>query len=295
MPPSLGSGDSEHTGFPHLKTEMYRPSSVNPGAPALHLSRLHVYPIKSAGGVTPDEWEVDAFGLRHDRRWMVVDATGRMLSQRTHPELALVRPSLAGETLRVDAPGMPALELPLRPSGSVRVTVAVWDDVCRAIWTGERAARWFSDILGADCSLVYMPDDSVRPADPQYAPVGSRVSFADAFPFLLLSEESLADLNRRMDSPVPMNRFRPNLVITGGRPYQEDAMMEFRIGALAFRVVKPCDRCVVTTTDQATAERGSEPLRTLARYRRRDGKVFFGQNAVHQGLGRLRVGEPVLV
>jgi len=295
MPPSLGSGDSEHTGFPHLKTEMYRPSSVNPEAPALHLSRLHVYPIKSAGGLTPDEWEVDAFGLRHDRRWMVVDATGRMLSQRTHPELALVRPALAGETLRVDAPGMPALELPLRPSGSVRVTVAVWDDVCRAIWTGERAARWFSDILGADGSLVYMPDDSVRPADPQYAPEGSRVSFADAFPFLLLSEESLADLNRRMDLPVPMNRFRPNLVITGGRPYQEDAMMEFRIGALAFRVVKPCDRCVVTTTDQATAERGPEPLRTLARYRRRDGKVFFGQNAVHQGLGRLRVGEPVLV
>jgi Uncharacterized Fe-S protein len=139
---------SEHTGLPHLKTEMDRRSSVDPEAPALHLSRLHVYPIKSAGGLTPDEWEVDAFGLRHDRRWMVVDTAGRMLSQRTHPQLALVRPSLADETLRVDAPGMPALELPLRPSGSVRATVAVWDDLCRAIWTGERRRAGFPTFWG---------------------------------------------------------------------------------------------------------------------------------------------------
>jgi len=263
--------------------------------PALRLTGLHVYPIKSAGGLSPAEWEVDGFGFRHDRRWMVVDANGVMLSQRSHPRLALVRPSLGDDALRIGAVGMPTLELPLRPSGAVTTTVVVWKDACSAVWVGEPAARWFSDLLDADCSLVYMPDATVRPADPTYAPDGTRVSFADAFPFLLISEESLADLNRRLDRPLPMNRFRPNLVIAGGEAYGEDAMRAFRIGPVGFRVVKPCGRCVVTTTDQATAERGLEPLRTLATYRRRDGNVLFGQNVVHDGTGRLRLGEPLLV
>jgi uncharacterized protein YcbX len=259
------------------------------------LTALHVYPIKSAGGLTSSEWEVDSFGLRYDRRWMVVDSRGEMLSQRTHPRLALVRPSLGERTLRIEAPGMPALELPLRPAAAVTATVIVWDDVCAGVWTGERAARWFSDLLETDCSLVYMDDATVRPADPTYAPDGVRVSFADGFPFLLISEESLADLNARLELPLPMNRFRPNLVIAGGRAFAEDTLTDFRIGDLRFRGVKLCDRCVVTTTDQDTAERGHEPLRTLARYRKWDGKVFFGQNVVHQGTGRLHVGAPLLV
>jgi hypothetical protein len=162
------------------------------------------------------------------------------------------------------------------------------------VWTGEGAARWFSDVLETDCSLVFMPETTVRPADTTYAPPGHRVSFADAFAFLLISEESLADLNGRMPAPLPMNRFRPNLVIAGGAPFGEDALGSFRIGALGFRAVKPCDRCVLTTTDQATAERGLEPLRTLATYRRRDGKVYFGQNVVHEDTGRLAIGDPLL-
>jgi uncharacterized protein YcbX len=149
-------------------------------------------------------------------------------------------------------------------------------------------------VLETDCSLVYMPETTVRPANTAYAPPGHRVSFADAFAFLLISEESLADLNGRMPAPLPMNRFRPNLVIAGGTPFGEDAMGSFRIGALPFRVVKPCDRCVLTTTDQATAERGLEPLRTLATYRRWDGKVWFGQNVVHEDTGRLAVGDALL-
>jgi uncharacterized protein YcbX len=264
-------------------------------APPSRLTALHVYPIKSAAGLSPAEWEVDGFGLRYDRRWMVVDANGVMLSQRSHPRLALVRPSLGDDALRIGALGMPTLELSLRPSGAVTTTVVVWKDACSAVWAGERAARWFSDLLDADCSLVYMPDATVRPADPSYAPDGTRVSFADAFPFLLISEESLADLNRRLDRPLAMNRFRPNLVIAGGEAFGEDAMSAFRIGPVGFRVVKPCARCVVTTTDQATAERGLEPLRTLATYRRREGEVLFGQNVVHDGTGRLRLGEPLLV
>jgi uncharacterized protein YcbX len=261
--------------------------------PDLRLTALHVYPIKSTAGFTPAEWPVDEFGLEHDRRWMVVDTRGGMLSQRAHPRLALVRPSVGDGTLRVEAPGMPALELPLRPVGGVITSVVVWEDACAAHWTGERAARWFSDLLETDCSLVHMPGSTVRPADPDYAPDGARVSFADGFPFLLISEESLADLNGRLRSPIPMNRFRPNLVIAGGEPFGEDAMTDFRIADLRFRVVKPCGRCVVTTTDQATLERGQEPLRTLATYRRRDGEVYFGQNVVHHGTGKLRVTESV--
>jgi uncharacterized protein YcbX len=262
-------------------------------APVLRLTALHVYPVKSAAGLAPEAWDVDGFGLRFDRRWMVVDAAGRMISQRTHPRLALVRPAIDAGTLRIETAGMPALELPVAPVSTVTTPATIWDDTCVAVWTGERAARWFSDVLETDCSLVHMPETTVRPANTAYAPPGHRVSFADAFAFLLISEESLADLNGRMPTPLPMNRFRPNLVIAGGAPFGEDTMGAFRIGALPFRVVKPCDRCVLTTTDQATAERGLEPLRTLATYRRWDGKVWFGQNVVHEGTGRLAVGDAV--
>ena len=262
--------------------------------PALRLTALHVYPIKSAAGLAPATWDVDGFGLRYDRRWMVIDSAGKMISQRTHRRLALVRPAIDDGTLRIGTAGMPTLELPLAPAPAVTTTATIWDDTCAAVWTGERPARWFSDVLETDCSLVYMPETTVRPANTNYAPPGHRVSFADAFAFLLISEESLADLNGRMAAPLPMNRFRPNLVIAGGAPFGEDALGFFRIGELGFRAVKPCDRCVLTTTDQATAERGLEPLRTLATYRRWDGKVYFGQNVVHEGTGRLAVGDALL-
>jgi uncharacterized protein YcbX len=262
---------------------------------ALRLTGLSIYPIKAARGIALAESEVDDFGLRYDRRWMVVNASGEFLSQRTHPRLALVSATIEGDTLRITAPEMPPLETPLHPKETVRSRVAVWGDICSAIWLGESAAGWFSEFLDCVCSLVYMPERAVRPAAPAYAPAGTRVSFADGFPFLLISEESLSDLNRRLAEPVPMNRFRPNLVVAGGEPYGEDEWAEIEIGDLALRVVKPCGRCMVTTTDQATAERGKEPLRTLATYRNRDGEVMFGQNVVHHGRGRLHVGDPVLL
>jgi uncharacterized protein YcbX len=261
----------------------------------LRLTALNIYPIKSTKGIALAESEVDGFGLRYDRRWMVVDSSGQFLSQRSHARLALVVPSIHGDRLRIDAPEMPTLEVPLHPSSSVGTTVAVWDDVCSASWVGEGAAAWFSKFLGCECSLVHMAEDAVRPADPAFAPAGSRVSFADGFPFLLISEESLDDLNRRLAEPLPMNRFRPNLVVAGGEPYGEDSWSRLEIGGIRLRVVKPCGRCVVTTTDQTTGERGKEPLRTLATYRKRDGEVMFGQNVVHEGAGRLRVGDPVAI
>jgi uncharacterized protein YcbX len=261
----------------------------------VQLTGLTIYPIKSAGGIPVNDWAVDEFGLRYDRRWMVVDQWGEFLSQRSHPRLALVRPSIVDGSLRIDAPGMRSLELPLEPSASDSADVTVWKDTCRAAWLGERPAAWFSEFLGSPCGLVYMTGETVRPADPTYAPGGTRVSFADAFPFLLISEESLADLNRRLADPLPMNRFRPNLVVAGVTPYQEDLWQRIEINGIGIRVVKPCARCVVTTTDQMTAKQGKEPLRTLATYRKVDGKVMFGQNAVHERTGWLRVGDAVVV
>jgi uncharacterized protein YcbX len=261
----------------------------------LRLSGINIYPIKSARGIPLEESEVDEFGLRYDRRWMVVDQSGGFLSQRSHARMALIVPSIRDGALRVDAPEMPTLETPLDPHPIVATRVTVWHDNCGATWVGETAAAWFSEFLGIACSLVHMDADVVRPANPDFAPSGSRVSFADGFPFLLISEESLVDLNRRLAEPLPMNRFRPNLVIAGGEPYQEDGWNRIEIGGVGLRLVKSCGRCLVTTTDQTTAERGKEPLRTLATYRKRDGEVMFGQNVVHEGPGRLRVGDSVLV
>jgi uncharacterized protein YcbX len=261
----------------------------------LRLSGLNIYPIKAARGIALDESEVDQFGLRYDRRWMVVDESGEFLSQRSHSRLALVVPRIGDGTLSIGAPGMPTLEVPLKPPPTVATKVRVWDDTCGATWLGEKGASWFSDFLGCACSLVHMDANTIRTANPAFAPPKSRVSFADGFPFLLISEESLADLNRRLLDPLPMNRFRPNLVVSGGEPYAEDGWKRFEIGGVGLRVVKPCGRCLVTTTDQATGERGKEPLRTLATYRKRGGEVMFGQNVVHEGLGCLRVGDTVLV
>ncbi len=260
---------------------------------SIRLTGLNIYPIKAARGIPLDKSAVDEFGLRYDRRWMVVDESGGFLSQRSHPRLALIVPSIRDGTLQVDAPGMPTLQTALHPNATLATSVTVWDDTCLATWVGDRAAEWFSDFLGSPCSLVYMADQVVRSADPAFAPPGVRVSFADGFPFLMISEESLADLNRRLADPLPMNRFRPNLVVGGGEPYAEDGGGRIEIGSIRLQVVKPCARCLVTTTDQATGERGKEPLRTLATYRKVAGEVMFGQNVVHEAPGRLRVGDEV--
>lgn len=261
----------------------------------LRLASLTVYPVKSAAGLSVRSWQVDSFGLQHDRRWMVTDVRGRQVTQRERPGLALVRPSLGNGTFRLSAPDMPVIELPLSPSGSAGAKATVWGDVCEAVPMDTQVSGWFSRYLSIPCTLVYMPEATHRPVDPAYGSPDARVSFADAFPFLLLSEASLADLNTRLPQPVPMNRFRPNLVLAGGDPYVEDALTRFRLGTIEFEVVKPCARCVLTTTDQATGRRGPEPLRTLAGYRRVGGDVRFGQNVLHRTTGVLRVGQALRV
>ena len=251
--------------------------------PHATLTGLYVYPLKSARGIALERAAIDERGIEHDRRWMVVDEHGVFVSQRTHPRLAVVGTALDGAVLRLAAPGLPELEVE-PPVDSATETVRVWEDDVPGLLAPKAACEWVSEHLGARCRLVYLPDAARRRVAAPHEPA-RLVSFADAFPFLLLSEASLAELNRRLARPVPMDRFRPNLVVSGCAPHAEDSWRRIRIGDVPFTVAKPCSRCVVVTTDQSTGERAREPLATLATYRRFDGKVLFGQNLIHERMG----------
>ncbi|MBA2346253.1 MAG: MOSC domain-containing protein [Rubrobacter sp.] len=258
----------------------------------MHLSGLYVYPIKSCGGISLDTAEVDERSIRHDRCWMLVDEHGVFLSQREVPRLALIRVDIGADGLFLEAPGMADLRVPFAPEGET-VLARVWDDFVETLRVGDEIDRWFSRFLGFSCRLVHLPDYSVRPVDPDYAEAGDRVGLSDGFPFLMISEASLDDLNGRMEHPLPMERFRPSLVVRGCGPFAEDGWRRVRVGGITFRVVKPCARCKITTVDQSSAEAGKEPLRTLATYRKVGSQVFFGQNLIHDSTGVLKIGDAV--
>lgn len=270
-----------------------------------HLAGLFLYPVKSCRGLALPAARVDALGLEGDRRFLVVDATGRFLTQRSHPRLALIAPALSADTLTLAADGHGTLAVPRTAAAPAReLTVTVWQsENLRAEDCGDEAARWLGGILGQPVRLARIGPAFHRPVLKRAARPGDRVSFADAVPFLALSTASLDDLNDRLvargEEPVPMDRFRPNLVLTGCPPYAEDTWTRFRLGDLTFRHAGPCARCVVTTTDQLTAARGKEPLRTLATYRRDPDDptdVNFGVNLIHETLaGTLRVGDALTV
>jgi uncharacterized protein YcbX len=262
---------------------------------AITLSGINVYPVKSAAGIVLSTARVDARGLAGDRRWMAVDENRTFLTQRTHPRLALVSVAIAPEGVILTAPHVPALAVSVPSPGAPAVRVRVWHDVCDAVPAGDEPAGWLSRVVGVACELVYMPEISHRAVAARGAEPAADIGFADAFPFLLISEGSLADLNRRLEHPLPMNRFRPNLVVRGCSPYAEDEWRRITIAGIVFHVVKPCSRCTTTTVDQTTGERGREPLATLATYRRVGNQVMFGQNLVHEGTGELAVGDKVVV
>ena len=257
------------------------------------LSGLYVYPIKSCAGIAITSAEVIATGLRHDRRWMLVDQAGEFMSQRAHPRMALISTRFSDGQLIASAPGMPDLPIPLRQENGNMIDVEVWGDVNKGALVGEEADRWFGEFLRFPCRLVRKPDDDSRLVDSIYAQSGDQTSFADGFAFLLISQASLDDLNSRLDDPLPMNRFRPNLIVRGCDAYAEDGWSRLSIGGIPFRVAEGCPRCAITTTDQETGERGKEPLRTLATYRKFDGEVYFGRNLIHDALGTVRVGDTV--
>ena len=263
------------------------------GAENVALSGLYVYPIKSCAGISLGGAELSATGLRHDRRWMLVDKTGKFMTQRAHPRMALISTHLSDEYLTVSALAMPALQIPLHPTNENLIDVSVWGDASKGALAGEEADRWFGEFLRFPCRLVRKSEHDPRLVDSHFAESGDQVSFADGFAFLLISEASLEDLNTRLEDPLPVNRFRPNFVVRGCAPYAEDEWGHVRIGGVPFRVAEACPRCAITTTDQETGTRGKEPLRTLATYRKSDGEVFFGRNLIHDALGTVRVGDAV--
>ncbi|QJR13942.1 MOSC domain-containing protein [Usitatibacter palustris] len=259
------------------------------------LTALNIYPVKSLAGIPLTESEMTPRGLRHDRRFMVVDPAGQFFTQREHPKMATIWTEIDAEMLRLAAADSGEVELPAEPVDGDAMRVLVWNSTVDAIAPSPEADAWLTDYLGTPARLVYMPDHSRRPVSEKYAP-SHIVGFADGFPFLVISEASLADLNSRLAHPVPMNRFRPNLVVSGTGAFAEDGWKRFRVGAAALEMSKPCGRCQITTTDQVTGEvTGPEPLATLGTYRNSD--VFgtcFGMNAVTVSPARIRVGDTVI-
>jgi uncharacterized protein YcbX len=255
------------------------------------LSALIYYPIKACRGFEVDEAKVERMGLEHDRRMMVVTPEGHFLTQREYPKLALVTPSISGErlTLATPAPITNSVTVPILRSGAI-FPVDIWHSKgVPAVDQGETAAEWFSDWLGASVRLVHIANGYLRYLNQKYAVnPDDHTGFADGYPILLASEESLADLNSRLETPIPMNCFRPNIVVKECKPFAEDAWSRIKIGGLELAVVKPCARCMVTTIDKDTLAKSKEPLKTLASYRKQGSGVIFGQNAIPLNEGRLR-------
>ncbi len=265
------------------------------------LNAITIYPVKSLRGVAVQEAVVEPWGLAGDRRWMVVDGGGRYLTQRELPGMARIAAGLADDGgVVLSASGAGALRVPMPEAGRPTVEVLVWSDRVWAHPAGRDAEAWLSDALGRACRLVHMGNPATaRLVDPLYGRPADRVSFADGFPLLGMNLASLEALNTRLARPVPMARFRPNLVVSGAASWAEDRWRLLRVGAaegVAFRAMKLCACCVIITTDQETGARprDREPLRTLASFRRDDrGRVLFGQNLVPEGTGRIAVGDRV--
>ncbi|GHF57371.1 MOSC domain-containing protein [Streptomyces thermodiastaticus] len=269
----------------------------------VELRSLHIHPVKAFRAVGLEEAVVEPWGLAGDRRWALIDDGGKVVTQRRHPHLALAAAGLLpGGGLRLSAPGQEPLTVPVPPQGTT-VTVDVFGDKVEAVPAGSAAHAWCSAYVGEDTRLVHMDDPATRRSvDPAYGRPGETVAFADGYPLLLTSQSSLDSLNaliaegdRPEEGPLPMDRFRPSAVVAGAPAWAEDGWRRIAIGEVVFRVAKPCGRCVVTTTDQTTAERGTEPLRTLGRHRRFGSSLVFGQNLVPESTGTLRVGDPVTI
>ncbi|MER0444209.1 MOSC N-terminal beta barrel domain-containing protein [Streptomyces sp. Edi4] len=264
---------------------------------------IHIHPVKSVGGYDSTRAEVEPWGLAGDRRWMLVDAQGVAVTQRERPALALSSAAtLPGGGVRLSSPGRDDLVVE-PPRGAAAEKVSLFGVEFEAVAAADEAHRWFSAHLDAEVRLMHLDDPARRrPIKPAYAPNGETVSFADGFPLQIATLASLDALNdliargdRAAEGPLPMNRFRPNLVLAGTEPWAEDTWSRICVGEVSFRVAKPCGRCVITTTDQATAERGKEPLRSLARHRRIGRALAFGVLVIPENTGTVHVGDPVKV
>ena len=270
------------------------------------IASIHIYPVKAVRAVDLAEAEVQPCGLAGDRRWLVTDPDGQFITQRAEPTLALVCARYStdystGGSLHLSAAAMPSLLVPApaEAEGAEMLWVSVWQSKVRAAAAGAAADAWFSLFLGRPVRLVHLDDTTRRQVDPEFGAPEDRVSFADGYPLLLTSVGSLDALNQWLvedgHPAVPMTRFRPSVVVAGSAPWAEDGWRRIQIGPVPFRVAKPCGRCVVTTIDQQTAERGRQPLAMLGRRRRFGQQLVFGQNLIPDGTGIIRAGDRVRV
>lgn len=258
------------------------------------LSEINIYPIKSLAGINLQSSEVEERGLKYDRRWVLVNESNSFFTQREFPEMALIKVAAEDTGLKIHHKTkiVEPLFIPFEFEHTKKDKVIIWNDTVPGEFYNDQIDGWFSDILNTKCRLVKMPESTKRVVDEKYAK-NKIVSFADGYPFLIIGQASLDDLNSKMEIQLPMNRFRPNFVFTGGKSYEEDTWKKFRIGEVIFEAVKPCARCVITTTDQETAERAHEPLLTLSKYRKIENKVMFGMNLVCESTGKVKMGDKI--
>jgi uncharacterized protein len=262
----------------------------------LEISEIFIYPIKSLGGISLSSAVVTDRGLKYDRRWMLVDEQGEFMTQRTHAKMALLQVEVVEEGLKVyHKKNHDSILVPFESQTVETTMVNVWSDRCRVQVVSPDIVGWFSNVLSTNCRLIYMPDTTLRRVDGRYAKNKEITSFSDAYPFLIIGQSSLDDLNNRLEEKLPMNRFRPNIVFTGGVAFEEDNWSHFAVQNIQFYGVKLCSRCVVTTINQDEAKAGKEPLKTLATYRMSNKKIYFGQNLLHQGEGKIQVGDRIEV
>ncbi len=263
----------------------------------LQISELFIYPIKSLGGIAVQQAYLTDRGFKYDRRWLLVDRNNVFLTQRDIPKMALLQTALGETGLSVfqkhDA--SQSLHIPFDAINRETISVTIWDDTCIAQLISPDIDAWFTAALGTDCRLVYMPEHSRREVDPKYATQQELTSFSDGYPTVIIGQASLDDLNARLQIPVAMNRFRPNIVFTGGTAFAEDDMAAFSINDIDFFGVKLCSRCMITTINQENAETGKDPLRTLSQYRMQNNKVQFGQNLLHKGEGWISAGDKIIL
>ena len=277
----------------------------------MKISQINIYPIKSLKGISLNEAVIEKRGLQYDRRWMLVDENGVFFTQREFPKMATIAIDLNENSLEVSSDEFENLLIPNQPTTDEKIKVRVWQSICDAIVLENNINQWFSEVLQTNCRLVYMPDESEREVNPLFNQNDDIVSFADGYPFLIIGENSLVDLNSRLENEIPMNRFRPNFVVQNSDAFAEDNWKKLSIGNTIFRTTKLCERCVITTVDQNGGFfTGKEPLKTLVNYRlAKDvfpdnfesfglGKnaVLFGQNLIAENFGEtVKIGDDVKI
>ena len=277
----------------------------------MKISEINIYPVKSLGGISLDQAKVEKRGFQFDRRWMLTDENGEFFTQREFPKMATLSLKVNKDNLTISNSESEKIEIPFEFEKSAIRKVTVWQSICDAYVLPNHINEWLSENLETKCQIVYMPDESEREINKLFNKDNEIVSFADGYPFLLIGENSLIDLNEKLENPLPMNRFRPNLVVSDSKAFAEDGWKKIRIGETIFRSTKPCARCVMTTVEQTSGEfDGKEPLKTLAKYRLaknvfpnefqsldlNENAVLFGQNLVAENFGgKIKIGDEVVI